>query len=314
MKSQNIINFAAIFLAALLVGNVANAQHEAQQRTPDQIRAAVQGICPVSGLELGAHGPPIKVKIGGEVLFLCCDSCKKGKVKKEHWAKIHQNFAKAQAKCFVMDNALPKSPKWVVINGELIYVCCPPCIEKIKASPEQYVQKLRTQQLAYLNSQNGADSDANAVTNHGAHAAPHEESQHDMTAEQGRIAVQEICPVSGLKLGAHGPPIKSTVGGESIFLCCDSCKNGKVKKEHWAKIHQNFAKAQAKCFVMDNPLPKSPKWVVVKGQLIYVCCPPCIEKIKASPDEYLRQLAATHAAYIQSKTSTASAELQNTGQ
>ena len=40
--------------------------------------------------------------------------------------------------------------------------------------------------------------------------------------EKMRIAVQNICPVSGEKLGAHGEPIKVTVGEkkEEIFLCC----------------------------------------------------------------------------------------------
>ncbi|MEM7311988.1 MAG: hypothetical protein AAF497_02430 [Planctomycetota bacterium] len=120
--------------------------------------------------------------------------------------------------------------------------------------------------------------------------------------DQIQSAVQEICPVSGLKLGAHGKPFKAKIGGEVIFLCCEGCKKGKVKKEHWVKIHQNFAKAQSKCFVMDNPLPKKPKWVIVKGQLLYVCCPPCIKKIKDSPDKYLKQLEASQVAYLEKKT------------
>ena len=62
----------------------------------DQVRAAVQGICPVSGQKLGAHGQPLKAKIGDEVVFLCCKGCLSGQVKAEHWATIHANFAKAQ--------------------------------------------------------------------------------------------------------------------------------------------------------------------------------------------------------------------------
>ena len=137
MKLRNTINLFAFVIALFSVAGAANGQEQRNQSL-DQVRAAIQGVCPVSGLELGAHGPPVKAKIGDQILFLCCEDCKNGKVKEEHWFQAHQNFAKAQAKCLVMDNPLPKKPKWVIVRGQLIYVCCPPCIDKIKASPDQY--------------------------------------------------------------------------------------------------------------------------------------------------------------------------------
>ncbi|MCA9016581.1 MAG: hypothetical protein KDA77_14710, partial [Planctomycetaceae bacterium] len=38
--------------------------------------------------------------------------------------------------------------------------------------------------------------------------------------DQLRIKAQQICPVSGQKLGNHGQPIKVNVGKESVYLCC----------------------------------------------------------------------------------------------
>ena len=111
-------------------------------------------------------------------------------------------------------------------------------------------------------------------------------SKHD----QLKIAVQEICPVSGQKLGAHGQPLKVKIGQEEIFLCCRGCLKGKVNPEHWATIHANFLEAQGKCPVMKKPLPANPKWTIVDGQIIYICCPPCTEKIQADPSAYLRQV------------------------
>jgi YHS domain-containing protein len=35
---------------------------------------------------------------------------------------------------------------------------------------------------------------------------------------------QKICPVSGEKLGEMGTPIKVSVKGRDVFLCCPSCK------------------------------------------------------------------------------------------
>jgi hypothetical protein len=121
--------------------------------------------------------------------------------------------------------------------------------------------------------------------------------------DQLRIAVQEICPVSGQKLGSMGDPVKVTIGEakEEVFLCCKGCLKGKIKPEHWATIHANIAMAQGKCPIMKKDLPKAAKWTVVKGEIVYVCCPPCIKKIAANPDDSLRQVDAYYIAYLRSK-------------
>lgn len=126
---------------------------EKESAKSDQNRIAVQKICPVSGQKLGAHGQPVKAKIGQEVVFLCCKACLKGKVSKEHWATIHANFARAQGKCPVMKKALPKNPKWTVANGRIVYVCCPPCTSKITAAPKEYLKVVDEYYAAHLKSQ-----------------------------------------------------------------------------------------------------------------------------------------------------------------
>ncbi len=109
----------------------------------DQLKMKVQDICPVSGNKLGTHGQPIKVKLGQETLFLCCQGCVKQRVNPQHWATIHANFARAQGICPVMKKPLPKQPKWTVINGQLIYVCCPPCAKKLEQNPAAAVAQLQ---------------------------------------------------------------------------------------------------------------------------------------------------------------------------
>ena len=121
--------------------------------------------------------------------------------------------------------------------------------------------------------------------------------------DQLQIAVQKICPVSGEKLGDHGAPIKVKVGKEKVFLCCKACLKGKVDKKHWKTIHANFAEAQGKCPVMKKALPKNPKWTIVDGKVVYVCCPPCTKKIAADPKTYLRKVDEYYTASLQSKRS-----------
>lgn len=131
-----------------------------------------------------------------------------------------------------------------------------------------------------------------------ASAAPAQElSQRDRL----HIAVQKICPVSGQTLGEHGTPIKVKIGEETVFLCCRACLQGKVNREHWATIHDNFLAAQQICPVMKKKLPSRPKWTIIDGQIVFVCCPPCIDKVTADPATHLRTIDALYSASLQDR-------------
>lgn len=125
--------------------------------------------------------------------------------------------------------------------------------------------------------------------------------QEQAKRDQIRIAVQEICPSSGNKLGEHGAPIKVKVGQETVFLCCQGCLKGKIDPKHWATIHANFAKAQRICPIMKKELPANPKWTIVGGQIVYVCCPPCTKKIAEDPRTCLRQIDELYAASLEAR-------------
>ncbi len=118
------------------------SQAEQEQARRDQLRFAVQEICPMSGNKLGEHGAPLKVKVGEETVFLCCQGCLKRRIDPQHWATIHANFATAQRICPIMEKELPKNPKWTIVEGQIIYVCCPPCTKKIAADPATHLRKI----------------------------------------------------------------------------------------------------------------------------------------------------------------------------
>jgi hypothetical protein len=48
---------------------------------------------------------------------------------------------------------------------------------------------------------------------------------------------QKICPVSGEPLGSMGVPVKVTLEGRDIFVCCDGCVD---------ELKQNFPTYAAK--------------------------------------------------------------------
>jgi len=52
---------------------------------------------------------------------------------------------------------------------------------------------------------------------------------------------------------------------------------------------------------MKHDLPKKPKWTIVEGQIVYVCCPPCTKKIAAKPQKYLRAIDELYIASLKAK-------------
>ena len=233
----------------------------------DKLAIAVQKICPVSGAELGSMGEPIKINAGEQVAFLCCKACQQNKINAEHWKTIQKRLAEAQGTCPIMEKAVDSSMESTVVNGQKIFVCCPPCIPKIQADPKASVQKVNASYTKFIANEKQAVSDR-------LHAK-----------------AQGICPVTGQKLGSMGDPVKVKVGKEEhAFLCCKNCIGKKLSAEHWKTIQTNLAKAQGVCPVMEQPVDSTMKSTVVNGRRIFVCCPPCIEKIKADPSGFVAKL------------------------
>ena len=144
MKNARMLFVMAVMLG---IGQIARSEEPSNR---DQLRIAVQGICPVTGEKLGEHGAPIKIKAGEETVFLCCEGCLKGKINDQHWATIHANFAAAQGVCPVMKKPLPENPKWTIVEGQIVYTCCPPCGKKIAADPATYLRQIDERYAASL--------------------------------------------------------------------------------------------------------------------------------------------------------------------
>lgn len=244
-------------------------QQESTLTDADQLQIAVQKICPVTGEELGSMGEPLKVKVGEQVAFLCCKGCQGKELKAEHWRTIQARMAKAQGICPIMEKPVDAAMKSTVVKGQQVFVCCPPCIAKIQADVEGSLKKVNDSYVSFIEKEGQAKSD------------------------QLHATAQGICPVTGNKLGSMGAPIKVKVGEEEVaFLCCKSCVGKEIKAEHWSTIQTNLATAQKTCPVMGKAVDASMKSTVVSGRRIFVCCPPCIEKIKADPATYVAKVDA----------------------
>jgi hypothetical protein len=122
--------------------------------------------------------------------------------------------------------------------------------------------------------------------------APSEQAAAVQSGEALWIAAQRICPVSGLALGKHGPPVKVAVGEQrqELFLCCAPCASQPIRAEHWKTIHQNLAAAQGTCPVMQLPLRDGAPWTICRGRVVFVCCPPCVDTIADEPEATLARV------------------------
>ncbi|GEM_PF-1439965 len=245
-------------------------QESPQEELPsesDPLRATVQGICPVSGEKLGSMGSPIKVKAGQQELFLCCDGCKGKPLNPEHWKAVKTNLAAAQKLCPIMEKPVNAEMKSTIVDGQLIFVCCPPCIEKIQADVEAAMTIVNANYKEYVT------------------------AKQQVSNDRLQIAAQRICPVSGEKLGSMGAPIKVKVGPEeTAFLCCKACVGKKIEAALWKTVQGNLAKSQGACPVTGKPLTDDMKSTVVHGRKIFVCCPDCLAEIQAKPIVFITKV------------------------
>ena len=153
---MNAVTKIVIVVFALIAGNSAWAQSlvERKQMSPNEVFVAIQKLCPVSGQQLGQHGPPIKATVGKqeEQVFLCCKSCLGKQIDPKVWERIHRQYMVAQGRCPVMKNPLPKKLTMTIADGRPIYTCCPPCVKKIAREPDKYVREVDRLYAISLNS------------------------------------------------------------------------------------------------------------------------------------------------------------------
>ncbi len=122
-----------------------NPSDETMLQRRERLRIAVQSICPVTGESLTEHDKPVKMTDPDtkEVLYVCCEACLKSKPEAKYLETIRSNFAKAQGHCLVMtDNEVSTDSKHGIIEGQFVYVCCPPCVKKMNADPAKFLAKL----------------------------------------------------------------------------------------------------------------------------------------------------------------------------
>lgn len=130
-----------------------------------------------------------------------------------------------QRTCLVTDEALGSmgTPIKVLIGGQPIYLCCKGCVSKVRKNPEFYLKKAR----------------GSVQAQHGS-VAPQIRVTQATANDQAAIRAQGVCPVTEEDLGSMGTPIKISIDGQALYVCCKGCvrKVEKNPKVYLAKAAQ----------------------------------------------------------------------------
>ncbi len=132
-------------------------------------------------------------------------------------------------------------------------------------------------------------------------------------ADRSAAEAQRWCAVlEDSRLGSMGTPVKVTINGNAVFLCCAGCKSkatkdgpatlakaAESKKVNAAMSKLNAedrkaAEAQRLCAVMEESrlgTMGAPVKVMVEGQPIFLCCKGCTKRALADPKATLAKVS-----------------------
>lgn len=246
------------------------AKRQAQPAAADAASlVAWQRNCPVTGLKLGSMGEPLPVSVADKTVYICCPACE-DKLKDspaEYVAKLAPPPADAVLtvpQTAVIDTGeqqlvyVEREPgmfegvevelgprsgdKYPVLSG------LSPGDRVASAGSFLIDAETRlnpTAASAYFGATGGPQSGgAGAATQRPAAKAdePSDAPQIEFkpehlaniaklpAADQALAKAQKLCPVTEKPLGFMGVPVKLTVEGETVFLCCRACVD-KVKAD-----------------------------------------------------------------------------------
>lgn len=229
----------------------------ASQRTPpaeadEEALIAFQKNCPVTGRPLGSMGDPVRAKVEGAPVYLCCEGCQ------EPLADNESEYL-ARLAPPPTGSVLAVPERAVIDTGaqQIVYVEREPGLFEgvaVKIGPRSgnYYPVLEGLAVGDKVVANGAfllDAEtrlnpAAAAAYFGASGSGYAANQtadatrreHDsltpaelkniakLTPEDQKLAIaQRLCPVTGEPLGSMGMPIKIELAGTKVFLCCKAC-------------------------------------------------------------------------------------------
>jgi YHS domain-containing protein len=114
------------------------------------------------------------------------------------------------------------TPVKLMIGDRVLYLCCKDCIEEVQKNPQAYYAQAQAVAVQRPVQQSVSVETATA-------------------ADEAAIRAQSVCPVSGQRLGGMGTPLRVTINGQTLYVCCKGCV-ARVEKDpakYFAKVAQS---------------------------------------------------------------------------
>jgi len=157
----------------------------------DRALAEQQKTCPIGKGALGAMGVPVKLTIKDQSFFICCDHCKASAEK-------------------TPDETLEKVAALLKGKGELL-----------AAEPREVTKEPVAAKKEADEKKDEAKEEEEKIKKN---LAKLPEADRKLAEEQ------KMCPIEDEPLGSMGVPIKLTIKGKTVFICCKGCKDTAEKK------------------------------------------------------------------------------------
>lgn len=166
--------------------------------------------------------------------------------------------ATAQGTCPITDEPLGSMgvPVKVMLEGKAVYLCCKGCVKKAESEPKKTLDKIQ----GWQKEPTPKAAPAPEATKPLARKLPAAEDLTEIAklpeADRKAALAQGTCPITDEPLGSMGVPLKVTLNGKAVYLCCKGCekdaeneaKEVLQKLEAWkkepapAKAHEGHGK------------------------------------------------------------------------
>ena len=130
-------------------------------------------------------------------------------------------------------------PIKVMLNGQPVFVCCKSCVKQAQEDPAKTLRRVEE-----LRTKRAAADDLDAKVKERIRRALAELPPADRALAE----AQQFCPVTDQVLGSMGKPVKVTIKGQTVFVCCPECDQQALEKpdETLRKVEEFKKRATSK--------------------------------------------------------------------
>jgi hypothetical protein len=138
-------------------------------------------------------------------------------------------LARTQGYCPVLGTRLGNMgiPVKVMLKDQPVFLCCKGCVRNARANEQRTLNKTAAQKARTKTAPpQGPRGEASpAAASPGAEDAEGKANLAKLGPKDRRLAeAQRLCPNSDEPLGSMGKPIKLTIKGRPVFICCKGCE------------------------------------------------------------------------------------------